>query len=74
MYKSIHSEEWGLWAHCCRSQAGNYPQFSRKQRRELEIKAHKAGIQQIPRLWSRYLLKKPNGFFLLHEVYKEAAE
>ena len=48
MYKSYLSDEWGIFAQYTRKQAGFYRDFPRKLRRDLEIKAHKAGVKQIP--------------------------
>jgi len=49
-YASYLSPEWGNFAQYCRAQAGYYRNFPRRVRRELEIAAHQAGVQQIPRM------------------------
>ena len=48
-YVSYLSDEWGDFAQYCRKQAGFYRDFPRKERRRLEIAAHQANVQQIPR-------------------------
>ena len=53
-YASYLSPEWGHWAQYCRAQAGYYPNFPRRLRRELEIAAHQAGVRQVPRLLAWY--------------------
>ena len=49
-YRTYCSSKWGEWAQYCRQNAGYYPDFPRKRRRELEIAAHRAGIKQVPRI------------------------
>ena len=49
MYKSYMSEQWGAWAQYCRAQAGFYrDNVPKRWRREQEIAAHQAGVEQIP--------------------------
>ncbi len=57
-YASYLSPQWGRFAQYCRSNAGSYRLFSRKERRVLEIEAHQNGVVQIPRL---LLAKKGEG-------------
>lgn len=76
-YASYLSEEWGNFAQYCRAQAGFYPDFPRKLRRKLEIAAHQAGVQQIPRMLLMHVVDgearwAPNEG-RIHEILVEAA-
>jgi hypothetical protein len=74
-YASSHSPEWGTFAQYCRAQAGFYRGFPRRLRRELEIAAHAAGVQQVP----RNLLRGGDGKWLpvegsIRDLLREAAK
>lgn len=67
-YASHISPQWGHWAQYCRANAGFYRNFPRKLRRDLEIAAHQAGVQQIP----KGLLRRP--FSDIDKLLVEAAK